>query len=110
MVDPYTGLPTNGTEGNIQVHYDGKWRFWEQNDFTVAKTRVTCRELGFIRPFNFHVFKNLTEVVGNVVENQAMKCTGKEERLIDCQHENWKLLNKTEGFALVWVKCGTFLV
>ena len=108
MVDPYTGLPTNATEGNVQVLYDGKWRFWEQKDISVKKTWVTCRELGFIRPFNFHLYYNLTEVAGNVIENQAMKCTGKEERLIDCRHESWELLNKTEDFLLVWVKCGKF--
>ncbi len=106
MVEPETGLPTNGTEGNIQVLHDGKWRFWEQNDFSAAKTWVTCRELGFIRPLDYRLTLNLTEVVGNLVKNQAMKCTGKEERLIDCQHGSWKLLNKTEDFFLVWVKCG----
>ena len=110
MVNPYTGLPTNDTKGNVQVFYLGKWRFWEQKSLNTKKTWVICRELGFIRPLDYRLIYNLTEVQGNLVRNQDMKCTGKEEKLIDCQHESWEFLNKTHDFYLVWVKCGEFLL
>jgi hypothetical protein len=110
MVDPHTGLPTNSTAGNIQIHTGGKWRFWDGlSGFNTRQTRVACRELGFIRPFNFHIMYNLTSVMGNVVTNENIKCVGTEKKLSDCFHGNWKFLNKTNHFYLVWVKCGKLL-
>ncbi|XP_028405291.1 scavenger receptor cysteine-rich type 1 protein M130-like [Dendronephthya gigantea] len=105
LVDESTGLPTNATEGYVQVLVDGTWRFWEMQTFSVAKTWVTCRELGFTRPFNYFIKFNATEIIRKPIQNQAITCTGKEERLIDCQHRSWELVNKTDDFRLVWVKC-----
>ena len=109
MVNIYTGLPTNETNGNVQVFHDGKWRFWEQKGYDARTTKVTCRELGFLRPVDYRLQYNLTKVAGNLVGNRKMQCNGEEGSLIDCQHGSWELLNKTHDFYLVWVKCGEFL-
>lgn len=110
MVNIHTGLPTNASEGNVQVFHDGKWRFWEQKGFDVSMTRVTCRQLGFAKPVEYRLMDNLTKVVGNLIGNQDMQCNGKEDSLIDCQHGSWEFCNKTGDFLLVWVSCGEFFI
>ncbi|XP_065071306.1 lysyl oxidase homolog 2B-like [Rhopilema esculentum] len=76
------GNSTN--EGNVQVYFEGEWRYVCDDHFDEREAKVVCRQLGFSRPVNFTVKGKYPRSSNFSYWLDDLYCYGHEENLGYC--------------------------
>lgn len=92
-----------GSRGLVQVYYRGTWGFVCNSDWTENNSNVLCRQLGY----GGVVSTFIGTQPGGIVLMDKLKCTGTENRLVDCSFSGWGLIQaRCNGTNYVGVECG----
>ena len=82
--------------GRVEVYHDGEWGTVCDDSWDITDANVVCRQLGYI---------GATSALGQAffgrgrgpIHYANMACTGREERLADCQHHGIGIHNCDHG-------------
>ena len=93
----------SGSEGMLQVHWDGEWGSVCDYEFGGPEAEVVCAALGI---------QGGTEVLYNVYNGEEgpilmsnLQCTGRETSLIHCSRDDFGMHSCTHSRD-VGVRCG----
>ncbi|XP_072021383.1 uncharacterized protein [Amphiura filiformis] len=100
LFDPATNT-TGGSQGIVQVFYEGEFGTICNNDWDFADAFVVCKSLGFLGVENHAA--NLGEGTGDVLLD-AVECSGTEEGVVNCTNSGWNT-NKCDHSQDVAVVC-----
>ncbi|XP_071842148.1 uncharacterized protein [Apostichopus japonicus] len=86
-------------EGRLFVYLNGQWGTVCDDGFTEGNGNIACKQLGFDGVVSFS--SGLEGEITLPINMDDVTCTGREERLIDCQHTTTSNCVHNEDVSLV---------